>query len=636
MSDTDTTLEAELVVGGMTCGSCAARIERRLNRLDGVVATVNYATGRAYFASLGGRDPGELIGVIESTGYTAGLPAPAAPDDTPPADPETRALARRLAVCVPLAAAVIVLAMVPAAQFTGWQWVSLLLAAPVAVWGAWPLHRAAWYGLGHGAATMDTLVSVGVGASFGWSVYALLFGEAGMTGMRMSFAFTFGQASGQTLYLEAAAGVTTAVLAGRYLEAQARVRSGSALSALAALGAKMVAVLRDGIERRVPADSLVPGDLFVVRPGEKIATDGVVAEGSSAVDASLVAGESMPSEVGPGDEVTGATVNMSGRLVVRATRVGSGTLLAQITRLVSQAQSTKASAQRLADRIAAVFVPCVIALAVATLGFWLGAGLPAAAAWSAAVAVLVVACPCALGLATPTALLAAVGRGAELGILVKSARALESASRIRAVVLDKTGTLTTGVMTVHEVVAVGPPEDEVLRLAGAVEDASEHPIGQAVARYAAERLGSLPRVTAFASLPGAGVRGTVDGRVVSVGSQRLFGELSLAVPAPLREAAEAAEEAGRTAVLVGWDGEARAALVIADQLKPHADAAVAWVRDLGLRPVLLTGDNTRAALAVAAQLGIPAARRVRRSEARGEGRGHPAAAGRRVRRRLRG
>ena len=445
---------------------------------------------------------------------------------------------------------------------------SLALAAPVAVWGAWPLHRAAWYGLGHGAATMDTLVSVGVAASFGWSVYALLFGGAGMTGMRMSFAFTFGQASGQTLYLEAAAGVTTAVLAGRYLEARARVRSGSALSALAALGAKTVAVLRDGIEQRVPVGSLVAGDLFVVRPGEKIATDGVVAEGSSAVDASLVTGESMPSEVGPGDEVTGATVNMSGRLVVRATRVGSDTLLAQITRLVSQAQGTKASAQRLADRIAAVFVPCVIALAVATLGFWLGAGLSAAAAWSAAVAVLVVACPCALGLATPTALLAAVGRGAELGILVKSAQALESAGRVRAVVLDKTGTLTTGVMTVQGVVTADAAEDEALRLAGAVEDASEHPIGQAIARYAAERLGSLPPVTAFASLPGAGVRGTVDGRVVSVGSQCLFGELSLPVPAPLRQAAEAAEEAGRTAVLVGWDGEARATLVVADQLKP--------------------------------------------------------------------
>ena len=612
MSDTDTLVEAELVVGGMTCGSCAARIERRLNRLDGVAATVNYATGRAYFAHLGGRDPRELIGVIESTGYTAELPAPPALDGAPAADPESRALARRLAVCVPLAAAVIVLAMVPTAQFTGWQWVSLALAAPVAVWGAWPLHRAAWYGLGHGAATMDTLVSVGVAASFGWSVYALLFGGAGMTGMRMSFAFTFGQASGQTLYLEAAAGVTTAVLAGRYLEARAKVRSGSALSAMAALGAKTVAVLRDGTEQRMPVDSLVPGEKFVVRPGEKIATDGVVAEGSSAVDASLVTGESMPSEVGPGDQVTGATVNMSGRLVVRATRVGSDTLLAQITRLVGQAQGTKASAQRLADRIAAVFVPCVIALATATLGFWLGAGLSAAAAASAAVAVLVVACPCALGLATPTALLAAVGRGAELGILVKSAQALESAGRVRAVVLDKTGTLTTGVMTVHKVVTAkaaedDAAEDEALRRAGAVEDASEHPIGQAVARFAAMSLGSLPRVTRFASLPGAGVRGTVDGVAVSVGSPRLFGELSLIVPAPLREAAEAAEEEGRTAVLVGWDGQARATLVVADQLRPHADAVVGWVRDLGLRPVLLTGDNPRAALAVAAQLGIPAA-----------------------------
>ena len=608
MSDTETTLEAELVVGGMTCGSCAARIERRLNRLDGVAATVNYATGRAYFSSLGGRDAREFIGVIESAGYTAGLPVAPARGDAP-ADPAARALAWRLAVCVPLAAAVIVLAMVPAAQFTGWQWVSLLLAAPVAVWGAWPLHRAAWSGLGHGAATMDTLVSVGVGASFGWSVYALLFGGAGMTGMRMSFAFTFGQASGQTLYLEAAAGVTTAVLAGRYLEARARVWSGSALSALAALGAKTVAVLRDGTEQRVPADSLVAGDLFVVRPGEKIATDGVVVEGSSAVDASVVTGESMPSEVGPGDQVTGATVNMSGRLVVRATRVGSGTLLAQITCLVGQAQGTKAGAQRLADRIAAVFVPCVIALAVATLGFWLGAGLPAAAATSAAVAVLVVACPCALGLATPTALLAAVGRGAELGILVKSARALESAGRVRAVVLDKTGTLTTGVMTVHDIVVVpgGPAGAEALRLAGAVEDASEHPVGQAIARAAVTRLGTLPPVTGFAALPGAGVRGTVDGRVISVGSARLFGELSLPVCRPLRQAAAAAEEAGRTAVLAGWDGQARAALVVADQLKPHARAAMARIRGLGLRPVLLTGDNSRAALAVAGQLGIPAA-----------------------------
>ena len=613
MSDTGTsdtgTVEAELIVGGMTCGSCAARIERRLNRLDGVAATVNYATGRAYFASTGGRGVGELIGAIESAGYTATRPAPPAHDDMPGADPATRALARRLAVCVPLAVAVIVLAMVPAAQFPGWQWVSLLLAAPVATWGAWPLHRAAWYGLGHGTATMDTLVSLGVTASFGWSVYALLFGGAGMTGMKMSFAFTFGQASGQTLYLEAAAGVTTAVLAGRYLEARARDRSGSALTALAALGAKTVAVLRDGAEQRVPAGELAAGELFVVRPGEKIATNGVVAEGSSAVDTSLVTGESMPAEVGPCDPVTGATVNMSGRLVVRATQVGSGTLLAQIARLVSQAQATKASAQRLADRIAAVFVPCVIALAVATLGFWLGAGLPAAAAWSAAVAVLVVACPCALGLATPTALLAAVGRGAELGILVKSAQALESAGRIRRLALDKTGTLTTGTMTLQDVIpaAAVPDAGEALRLAGAVEDASEHPVGQAIARAAAACPSALPPVAGFAALPGGGVRGAVDGRVVTVGSPRLFAELSLTVPPLLRQAVRAAEEAGRTAVLAGWDGQARAALVVADQLKPHAADAVARVRDLGLRPVLLTGDNARAARSVAAQLGIPAA-----------------------------
>jgi Cu+-exporting ATPase len=603
-------VQAELVVGGMTCGSCAARIERRLNRLDGVAATVNYATGRAYFASTGGREVAELIGVIESTGYTAKPPVPPSPDAAPGTDPETRALARRLAICAPLAVAVIVLAMVPAAQFTGWQWVSLLLAGPVAVWGAWPLHRAAWYGLGHGAATMDTLVSVGVGASFGWSVYALLFGGAGTAGMKMSFAFTFGQASGQTLYLEAAAGVTTAVLAGRYLEARARDRSGSALTALALLEAKSVAVLRGGAEQRVAVGELAAGEEFVVRPGEKIATDGVVVEGSSAVDASLVTGESIPAEVGPGDKVTGATVNMSGRLVVRATEVGAGTLLAQITRLVSQAQGTKASAQRLADRIAAVFVPCVIALAIATLGFWLGTGLPAASAWSAAVAVLVVACPCALGLATPTALLAAVGRGAELGILVKSAQALETAGRIGRLALDKTGTLTTGTMTLLDVITaehVITAEQEVLSLAGAVEDASEHPIGQAIARAAAGRYGALTPVTGFAALPGAGVRGAVDGRVVTVGSPQLFAELSLTVTPSLGQAVQAAEDNGRTAVLAGWDGQARAALVVADQLKPHAAAVVAWLRDVGLHPVLLTGDNERAARSIAAQLGIPAA-----------------------------
>jgi Cu+-exporting ATPase len=599
-------VEAEFVVTGMTCGSCAARIERRLNRLDGVSATVNYATGRAYFTSLGGREAAELIGVINSTGYQAALPTPPE-DDSQRADPLVRDLGRRLAVCVPLAVVVIVLAMVPAIQFTGWQWVSLLLAAPVAGWGALPLHRAALAGLGHAAATMDTLVSLAVAASFGWSVYALLFGGAGMAGMRMPFAFTFNAASGQTLYLEVAAGVTTAVLAGRYLEARAKDHSSSALTALAALGAKSVAVLRGGAEHRVPVRELVPGEEFVVRPGEKIATDGVVTEGSSAVDASLVTGESMPAEVGPDDPVTGGTVNMSGRLVVRATRVGADTLLGQITRLVTHAQASKASAQRLADRIAAVFVPCVISLAAATLGFWLGTGLPAAAAWSAAVAVLVVACPCALGLATPAALVAAVGRGAELGVLIKSAQALESARRIRVVALDKTGTLTVGVMTVTGIItAPGTGEKEALLLAGAVEDGSEHPIGQAIAREAAARFGGLPPVTEFVALPGAGVRGRVGENIVTVGSPRLLAGLSAEVPAALLEAVQTAEDSGRTAVLVGWGGQARAAVLVADRLRPGAAAAVARLRGLGLGTVLLTGDNERAALAVADQLGIPA------------------------------
>ena len=620
----DEQVRAELVVTGMTCGSCAARIERRLNRLDGVAATVNYATGRAYFTSLGGRDAIELISVINSTGYQAALPAP--PEEAGPADPQLRDLGLRLAVCLPLALAVILLSMIPAFQFAGWQWVSLLLTAPVAIWGAWPLHRAALAGLGQAAATMDTLVSLAVAAASGWSVYALLFGGAGALGMRMPFAFTFSSASSMTLYLDAAAGVTTAVLAGRYLEARARDRSVSALAALAALGAKSVAVLRDGAERRVPVAELAPGELFVVRPGEKIASDGVVLEGTSAVDSSLITGESMPVEVGVGSPVTGATVNMSGRLVVRADRVGPDTLLAQITRLVTQAQATKANAQRLADKIAAVFVPCVIALAVTTLGFWLGAGLPPAAAWSAAVAVLVVACPCALGLATPTALVAAVGRGAELGVLVKSARSLEPARQIKTVVLDKTGTLTTGTMTVTAVVVAADAEpagraeradypivaryaDEAARrqallLAGAVEDGSEHPIGQAIARAAAARFGPPPEVTEFSALPGAGVRGRVAGRDIAVGNLALFAELPMEVPAPLRDAVADAADQGCTAVLVGWDGRARAALTVADELRPGANAAVARLRALGLRPMLLTGDNDQVAAAVAAQVGI--------------------------------
>ena len=602
----DIGVRAELLVGGMTCGSCAVRIERRLNRLDGVQAAVNYATARAYFTSTGGRDLAELADVICSCGYSAEAPEPI--EDEPRSDPAVRPLGWRVAVCVPLAAAVIVLAMVPAAQFTGWQWLSLVLAGPVAVWGAWPLHKTAWAGLGHGAATMDTLVSLAVAVSFGWSVYELLFGGAGMTGMRMSFAFTFTSVSAHPLYFEVAAGVTAAVLTGRYLEARARNTSGSALTALARLAVKNVAVLRGGVERRVPVGELVPGDLFVVRPGEKIAVDGVVTEGSSAVDASLVTGESMPAEVGPGDEVTGATLNMSGRLVIRAVHVGDETLLARITRLVSDAQGSKTAAQRLADRVAAVFVPCVITLAVATLGFWLGTGLSGASAGSAAVAVLVVACPCALGLATPTALLAAVGRGAQLGVLVKSARALEAARGIRVVVLDKTGTMTTGRMTLQTITTVpGTTETEVLLLAGSVEDASEHPVGQAIAREAGARSGGLEQVTGFAYLPGAGVQGTVLGRVVMAGSPAWFAESPLAVPGELTKAAGEAEDAGQTAVLVGWDGQARAVLGLGDALRPGGPDTIKRLKRLGLRTVLLTGDSERAARAVAVRLGIPAA-----------------------------
>ncbi len=594
----------ELVVGGMSCAACAARIEKRLNLLDGVAATVNYATERAYITATGGREISELLTAVEAAGYTAALPGSAG-GDGPEMERRARRLGWRLVACIPLALAVVLLAMIPAAQFRGWQWVSLALALPVASWGAWPLHQAAWASLRHASATMDTLVSLGIAASFVWSLYALSFGGAGMLGMRMPFALTFTPAGQPALYLDVAAGVTVSVLTGRYLEARAKDRSGSALTTLAQLGAKTVAVLRDGAELRVSADTLQPGDVFVVRPGEKIATDGVVVEGGSAVDASLLTGESVPAEVGVGDDVTGATVNMSGRLVVRATRVGAETMLAQLVSLVNQAQTGKTSAQRLADRLASVFVPCVISLAVVTLGFWIGVRLPSQDAWSAAFAVLVVACPCALGLATSTALLAGVGRGAELGILVRGIQALESARRIDVVVLDKTGTLTSGTMSMDAVTAApGTDENESLLLAGAVEDASEHPVGQAIARAAVARLGGLPPVTGFTSLPGAGVTGTVRGRPVTIGSLRLLDELGLIVPAGLRDAADRAENAGRTAVLAGWDGAARSVLAVTDAVKPGGSEAVRRIRRLGVRPVLVTGDNERTARTVAAQLGI--------------------------------
>ncbi|WP_326822239.1 heavy metal translocating P-type ATPase [Streptosporangium sp. NBC_01756] len=601
----------ELSIGGMTCASCANRIERKLNKLDGVTATVNYATEKAKVAFDEGIDPHDLIAEVEKTGYTAALPpepeSGTARDDSPgePAD-ELAPLRNRLITAVVLAVPVIAMAMIPPLQFTYWQWLSLTLAAPVVVYAGWPFHRAAWTNLRHGAATMDTLVSLGTIAAFGWSLWALFLGSAGTPGMTHPFAFTIERTDGSgNIYLEAAAGVTAFILAGRYFEARSKRRAGAALRALMELGAKDVAVLRDGREIRIPSDRLVVGDRFVVRPGEKIATDGVIEEGTSAVDASMLTGESVPVEVRPGDAVTGATVNAGGRLVVRTTRIGSDTRLAQMARLVEEAQTGKAQVQRLADRISGIFVPIVIALAVGTLGYWLGTGGGAGAAFTAAVAVLIIACPCALGLATPTALLVGTGRGAQLGILIKGPEVLESTRTVDTVVLDKTGTVTEGRMTLVDVhLADGEDETEVLRLAGALEHASEHPIAQAVARGAAERVGELPAPEDFAGVAGLGVQGVVDGHAVLVGRPRLLADWSQHLPPELERALAEAQAAGRTAVAVGWDGKARAVLVVADSVKPTSAEAVRRLRALGLTPVLLTGDNTAVARSVAAEVGI--------------------------------
>ncbi|MBB6376898.1 Cu+-exporting ATPase [Pseudonocardia eucalypti] len=603
--------EVELAIGGMTCASCANRIERRLNKLDGVTATVNYATEKATVHAPEGVEAERLVAEVEAAGYTAELPRPAdhrghdGAETGQETDDPTGALRQRLAGAIALSVPVIVLAMVPALQFRYWQWISLALAAPVVVWAAWPFHRAAWANLRHGAATMDTLISMGTLAAFGWSLYALLFGTAGTPGMVHPFTLTVAPSDGAgNIYLEVAAGVTTFILAGRYFEARAKRRAGAALRALLELGAKDVAVLRGDTEVRVPVDRLAVGDRFVVRPGEKIATDGVVEDGSSAVDAALLTGESVPVEVRPGDAVVGATVNAGGRLVVRATRVGADTQLAQMARLVERAQTGKAAVQRLADRISGVFVPIVIALAVGTLAFWLGAGAGATAAFTASVAVLIIACPCALGLATPTALLVGTGRGAQLGILIKGPEVLESTRRVDTVVLDKTGTVTSGKMSLVEVhTAEGVTEEEALRLAGAVEHASEHPIAAAIARAASARLGALPPVQEFANSEGLGVRGVVDGHAVLVGRPALLEQWSQPLPEPLAAAARAGEARG-TAVAVAWDGRARAVLVVADTVKPTSRAAIAQLRALGLTPVLLTGDNAEVARTVAAEVGI--------------------------------
>jgi Cu+-exporting ATPase len=589
----------ELEIGGMTCASCASRIEKKLNRLDGVTATVNYATEKARATVPAAVTARDLIEVVEKTGYTAAEPTPDPPQRADSRDP----LRDRLLISVALSIPVVVLAMVPAWQFTYWQWLSLVLAAPVVVYGGWPFHRAAFVNLRHGAATMDTLVSLGTLAAFGWSLWALFLGDAGLPGMTHPFSLT--ARDGDAIYLEAAAGVTTFLLAGRYLEARAKRRAGDALRSLLELGAKSVTVLREGAEREIPAADLRVDDVFLVRPGEKVATDGVVVDGVSALDQSLLTGESVPVEVRPGDQVTGATVNAGGRLTVRATRVGADTQLAQMARLVEEAQTGKAAVQRLADRIAAVFVPVVIALAIATLGFWLGTGGGATGAFTAAVAVLIIACPCALGLATPTALLVGTGRGAQLGILIRGVEALESTRKADTIVLDKTGTVTTGRMSLVAAVAGDP--DDLLRLAGAVESASEHPLGRAITATAREN-GELPPVTDFHATAGVGVRGRVEGRLVEIVAGRPDEQQMTGATVPLFGVASgiSPEMAARAAtwVEVRVDGTPRGWLALADAVRPSSAPAIAALRRLGLEPMLVTGDAPAVAEAVAAEVGI--------------------------------
>ncbi|WP_024800240.1 cation-translocating P-type ATPase [Nocardia sp. BMG51109] len=599
---------AELEIGGMTCASCAARIEKKLNRIDGVSATVNYATERARVSFPESVTPTQLIDTVVGTGYTARLhetAETARQEEDSAASPATQ-LRDRLLVSLALTVPVIAMAMIPALQFRNWQWLSLTLAAPVVWWGGAAFHRAAWANARHAAATMDTLISLGTLAAFGWSAYALFLGEAGMPGMKHGFSLAVDRGgSASDIYLEVAAGVIVFILAGRYFETRAKERAGSALRALLELGARDVSVLRGDTEIRIPVAQLRVGELFLVRPGEKVATDGTVVEGNSALDVSMLTGESMPVEAGPGDTVVGATVNAGGVLTVRATRVGADTQLAQMAALVEEAQNGKAPVQRLADRISAVFVPIVIALAVGTLGFWLGTGTSVATAFGAAVAVLIIACPCALGLATPTALLVGTGRGAQLGILIKGPQVLESTRRIDTVVLDKTGTVTTGKMTLAEVVpGDGTETEELLAVAAAVEHGSEHPVARAVVAGAKDRGLSIDPVEQFTSHGGKGVQGLVGGRAVVIGRTELLDDRSIALPAALTEAKTQAEEAGQTAVVVAWDGTARGVLVIADAIKPTSAEAISDLRALGLTPVLLTGDNAAAARTVADRVGI--------------------------------
>ncbi|MGL4172945.1 MAG: heavy metal translocating P-type ATPase [Actinomycetota bacterium] len=603
----------ELQIGGMTCASCANRIEKKLNKLDGVTASVNYATEKASITGPNDLDPQALIAEVEKTGYTAALPPRTkGPDDSSDQEGETdedrelRSLRQRLIGSAALGVPVIALAMIPALQFDYWGFASLVLAAPVVVWAGWPFHRATWMNLKHGAATMDTLISVGTTAAMIWSIVALFFGTAGQPGVTHAFELTISRSDGLgNIYLEVAAGVVTFILMGRYFEKRSKRRAGTALRALLEMGAKEVSLLRNGTEQRVSIDELVVGDEFVVRPGEKIATDGTIASGNSAIDASMLTGESVPVEVSEGDPVTGATVNAGGRLVVKATRVGSDTQLAQMAKMVEDAQSGKAEIQRLADRVSGVFVPIAIAIAVAVLGAWIGAGFPLSAGFTAAVTVLIIACPCALGLATPTALLVGTGRGAQMGVLIKGPETLESTRKVDTIVLDKTGTVTTGKMTLTDVItADGVDRAELLRLAGGLEDYSEHPIAQAIAAGATSEVGDLPTPESFENIEGKGVQGIIDGHAVLAGRETLLAEWSQHLTEDLRSAKQAAEAEGKTAIAIGWDGAARGVLVVSDQIKPTSAQAIAQFKELGLTPVLLTGDNQAVAEQVAAEVGI--------------------------------
>ena len=606
MSATTLTERLELPITGMTCASCANRIERKLNKLDGVTATVNYATETAYVEYADGLGVEQVIAAIAAAGYQAALPTAKAESDEPAEQDPTARLRNRLIISALLSVPVLLISMISSLQFDNWQWLSLQFATPVVLWGAWPFHRAAWTNLKHATATMDTLISVGTLSAWLWSIYALFLGNAGDNGMRMVFNLIPSSGSGANeIYLETASIVTTFILAGRYFEARAKRRAGAALKALLELGAKDVAILQDdGRERHVPIEQLQVGQRFIVRPGEKVATDGTVEDGHSAIDMSMLTGESVPVEVGPGSEIAGATINAGGRLIARATKIGSDTALAQIARLVTDAQTGKAPVQRLADRISGIFVPAVFTIAIATLGFWLGTGQSTTFAFTSAVAVLIIACPCALGLATPTALMVGTGRGAQLGLLIKGPEILESTRRIDTIVLDKTGTVTTGQMSLIDIVTVDVIDrDEALHLVGALEDASEHPIARAIAT-AAKATSPLPDVEGFTNREGLGVQGIVDGHAILAGRPALLADRAMHLPAELDAARQAAEARGQTAIVAGWDGQATAVFVVADAIKPTSAEAITRLKALGLRTVLLTGDNATTARTVADEVGI--------------------------------